>query len=167
LAHEIVLNPDGFAFLNMNIKPRNAPTMSQIIYKVDTGANCTTISHMELEKLGYDKDWIKSGKLLEGSERPTAATGLPIDDCYTVTLPEIHIGEWVGYNWPVLTSLSVPFKFLLGTDSMQFFNWNFDYARGVCKFNLIPGKRKLLFNQKEQSMHSLDDVEKNKANGEL
>jgi hypothetical protein len=135
--------------------------MAKVRYKVDTGANCTTISHTELEKLGYDRNWIKSGKLLEGDERPTAATGLPIDDCYVVTLPEIRIGNWVGYNWPFMTGLSVQFKFLLGTDSMQFFNWNFDYGHGVCKFNLVPGKRKMLFNQKEQSIHAVDDTEKN------
>jgi hypothetical protein len=132
--------------------------MARLEYKIDTGANCTTISHTELEKLGYDKDWIKLGKLLEGDERPTAATGLPVDDCYIVTLPEISIGEWVGYNWPFMTSLSVPFKFLLGTDSMRFFNWHFDYENDVCKFDLIQGKRKVLFNQKEQSIHAIDNV---------
>lgn len=156
MAHEIKLTADGFAFLKMNIKPKNSLTMSKFDFKVDTGANCTTISHMELEKLGYDKDWIKSGKLLGGADRPTAATGLPIEDCYIVTLPEISIGEWVGYNWPFMTSLSVPFKFLLGTDSMRFFNWNFDYENDICKFELIPGKREVLFNQKEQSMHSIE-----------
>ena len=133
--------------------------MLSIDYKVDTGANCTTISKNWLMQLGFDDDWIKAGKRLVGNARPTVASGQPLDDCYEVILPEIHIGGWVGYNWPVLTILSVPFKFLLGTDSMQFFNWNFDYENGVCRFDLIPGKRKLLFNQKEQSIHALDDAE--------
>jgi hypothetical protein len=73
-------------------------------------------------------------------------------------LPEIHIGDWVGYNWPFITSLSVPFRLLLGTDSMAFFNWNFNYEQGVCAFDLIPGKRKLLFNQCEQSIHAVDET---------
>jgi len=156
---EIKFDPVGFVFLDVYIKPALSPTMERVNYKVDSGANCTTISHSELEKLGYDKNWIKAGKRMEGNARPTLASGIPIDDCYEVVLPEIRIGDWVGYNWPFMTSLSVQFKFLLGTDSMQFFNWNFDYGHGACKFNLIPGKRKLLFNQKEQSIHSLDDVE--------
>ncbi|MDR0220382.1 MAG: retropepsin-like domain-containing protein [Lachnospiraceae bacterium] len=125
-------------------------------YKVDSGANCTTISHEVLSELGYDEDWIKTGILLEGDARPTLASGIPIDDCYRVVLPEIHIGEWVGYNWPFITSLSVPFRFLLGTDSMEFFNWHFDYEHGVCAFDLIPDKRKLLFNQSEQSIHAVE-----------
>jgi len=129
-------------------------------YKIDTGANCTTIGCDWLFERGYDVDWIKTGKLLEGNAHPTVASGLPVEDCYQVILPEICIGDWVGYNWPVITSLSVPFKFLLGTDSMQFFNWNFDYENGVCIFDLIPGKRKLLFNQKEQSIHAIDGTER-------
>jgi len=83
-----------------------------------------------------------------------------VDDCYQIILPEIRIGDWVGYNWPFMTSLSVPFKFLLGTDSMQFFNWNFDYEANTCKFSLISGKRKLLFNQQEQSIHAIDETER-------
>ena len=160
MANEIRLNPDGFAFLNIDVKPNNSPSMERVRYKVDTGANCTTIGRKRLSELGYDENWIQSGKLLVGDERPTVASGLPVDDCYEVILPEICIGDWVGYNWPVLTSLSAPFKFLLGTDSMRFFNWHFDYENGVCRFDIIPGKRKLLFNQKEQSIHAIDEAKR-------
>ena len=153
---KVKFSPLGFAIIDVAVRPCNSPTMEIVKYKVDTGANCTTIGKKRLLGLGYDEDWIKLGKLLEGDERPTAATGLPIDDCYEVVLPEIRIGDWVGYNWPFTTSLSVPFKFLLGTKSMQFFNWNFDYENGLCKFDLIQGKRKLLFNQKEQSIHAIE-----------
>ena len=155
--NEIQFSPLGFAFLRVDIKPRHSTTMEAISYKVDTGANCTTISSERLFELGFDVDWIRSGKLLEGNSRPTVASGLPVNDCYEVVLPEIRIGDWVCYNWPLLTSLSVPFKLLLGTDSMQFFNWIFDYENGVCRFDLIPGKRKLLFNQKEQSIHAIEE----------
>ena len=156
LATEIKLNESGFAILPFYVKANKTPTMFRRRYKVDTGANCTTINKEWLLELGYDEDWIESGKHLEGVARPTVASGLLLDDCYEVILPEIQIGGWVGYNWPVITSLSMPFKFLLGTDSMQFFNWHFDYENGVCKFDLIPNKRKLLFNQKEQSIHAID-----------
>jgi hypothetical protein len=156
---EIKFNKLGFSIIPFYARHKNTPTMFSRQYKVDTGANCTTIGKDWLLELGFDENWIKSGKRLEGDARPTVASGLSLDDCYEVILPEIHIGEWVGYNWPVLTSLSVPFKFLMGTDSMQFFNWHFDYENGTCRFDLIPGKRKLLFNQKEQSIHAIDDAE--------
>jgi hypothetical protein len=129
--------------------------MARVDYKVDTGANCTTIDYEKLCELGYGTDWIKSGKLLTGATSPTLASGVAVKDCYEVILPEIRIGDWVGYNWRVLTSLSVPFRFLLGTDSMQFFNWNFDYERNICRFGLIPDKRRILFNQSEQSIHDM------------
>jgi len=157
--HEIKINKLGFAIVPMHIKPKEASTMLHTDYKVDTGANCTTIGSKRLLELGYDHNWIKTGRLLEGDARPTVASGLPIDDCYQVILPEIRLGDWVGYNWPVITSLSVQFKFLLGTDSMQFFNWHFNYEEGICKFELIPGKRKALFDRKEQSIHAIDDTE--------
>ena len=158
MVNEIRFNTDGFVLLPVFIKPSASTTMVVSIYKVDSGANCTTISAKRLNELGYNEEWIKAGKRLEDDARPTVASGLPIEGCYEVVLPEVRIGDWVGYNWPVMTSLSVPFKFLLGTNSMRFFNWNFDYENNVCRFNLIPGKRKMLFNQKEQSVHAIDET---------
>ena len=155
---EVIFDHLGFAYLDIYIRSQETPSMSYLEYKVDSGANRTTISKDFLYDLKYTEDWIKTGKLLIGDERPTVATGEPIYDCYIVSLPEITIGDYVGYNWPFLTSLSVPFKNLLGTDTMSFFNWEFDYEKGICRFNLIPGKRKMLFNQNEQSMHSLDEM---------
>jgi len=158
--HKVKLNQLGFAILRIYIRLKDSPTMLHADYKVDTGANCTTIGVDWLLERGYDECWIKSGMLLTGNARPTVASGLPVEDCYLITLPEIRIGNWIGYNWPMITSLSVPFKFLLGTDSLRFFNWNFDYENDICEFALIPSKRKLLFNQNEQSIHSMDDTEK-------
>ena len=155
---EVGFNSLSFAILPVYMKPRNSTVMVSVDYKVDSGASCTTAGHAWLNELGFDKEWIKSGKPLEGNERPTVASGLSVDGCYQVILPEIRICDWVGYNWPFITSLTVHLKFLLGTDSMRFFNWNFDYENGVCRFDLIPGRRKLLFNQQEQSIHAIDDT---------
>jgi len=158
---EVRLNPLGFAYVRFFIKLSNEPRMLGHPYKVDTGANSTTISRDALQGLGYDDDWVKTGKQLTGLERPTVATGEPIDECYMITLPEIQLGGYVGYNWPFLVSLNdkIQFRLLLGTDSMLFFNWNFDYENCVCRFDLIPSKRKLLFNRKEQSIHAVDETE--------
>ena len=72
---EVRFNQLGFAYVRFFIKPNNAPTMKHLPYKVDTGANSTTISKKWLNELGYDDGWIKSGRQLEGDERPTVATG--------------------------------------------------------------------------------------------
>ena len=152
----------NFAYIRFFIRLNNNPKMLDFPYKVDTGANSTTINTETLYRLGYDNNWIKMGKELLGTERPTVATGEPINNCYIVALPEIQIGGYVGFNWPFLVSLNdkIQFRLLFGTDSMQFFNWIFDYENGVCKFELIPGKRKLLFDHKEQSIHAIDKAEK-------
>ena len=155
MEYQVVINDLGFAIVSVNIKPMYSQTMEEYKFKVDSGANRTTISCDELLKLGYSEDWIKSGVHLKGDERPILASGIPLDDCYIVKLPQIAIGEWVGTNWPVLTSLSLPFKFLLGTDSMQFFNWTFDYRHMMCTFRLIDEKRNLPFGDYEQSIHSI------------
>ena len=153
---EVLLDSDGFAKLFVDIRPLNSTILSPVRFKVDTGANRTTISRDELARLGYDEHWIKRGKPLFDAKAPTTASGLPIEGCYEIILPEIRIGDWVGYNWPFLTSLSVQFKFLLGTDSMRFFKWTFDYEDDVCRFELIPGRRRILFNQLEQAIHAVD-----------
>ena len=157
---EVIINPLGFAYVKFFIRPSKTSLMSGFPYKVDTGANSTTINTEALHSLGYDNTWVKTGRHLTGTERPTVAAGGPLNDCYVVALPEIQLGGYVGYNWPFLVSLNdkVQFRLLLGTDSMQFFNWNIDYENGVCRFDLIPGKRRMLFNQKEQSIHAVGEV---------
>ena len=157
---EVGFDSLGFAYVRLFIRPSANPLMLDISYKVDTGANSTTINREALQRFGYDESWVmNSGKPLVGAERPTVATGEPIDNCYITTLPEIQLGGYVGYNWPFLVSLNdnVQFRLLLGIDSMQFFNWHFDYENGVFRFNLIQGKRKLLFNRQEQSIHAIDE----------
>ena len=155
MCREISLNAAGFAIVMVEIKPLNSTTLRPVPFKIDTGANCSTISSDELAKYGYDEDWIRLGKPLFDASAPTTASGLAIEECYEVILPEIRIGDWVGYNWPFLTSLGAQLKFLLGTDSMRFFKWVFDYESDVCRFELIPGKRRLLFNQQEQAIHAV------------
>ena len=158
---EVKFTPIGFAYVRFFIKLSNEPMMFGHPYKVDTGANRTTISRKALQELGYDYTWVSKGRLLTGAERPTVATGEPIDNCYMIALPEVQLGGYVGYNWPFLVSLNddIQFKLLLGTDTMRYFNWDFDYENGVCRFDLVPGKRKMLFNQKQQSIHAIDEAE--------
>ena len=49
----------GRVYVRINIKPYDNITMLPLEFKVDTGADTTTISKAELEKLGYDMEWIK------------------------------------------------------------------------------------------------------------
>lgn len=86
LEHNVKLNRFGFAIVPIHIRTKNSPKMLDTYYKIDTGANCTTISCKRLFELGYNESWIKSGKLLTGDARPTVASGIPVEDCYEVTI---------------------------------------------------------------------------------
>ena len=74
--NEVKFDKFGFAYVRLYVKPNNAETMMYLPYKVDSGANITTISKNRLNRLGYDDDWVrKTGRSLEGANRPTVATG--------------------------------------------------------------------------------------------
>ena len=56
MANELRFDPFGFAYLNVAIKPSRSTTLERVSYKIDTGANCTTISYKKLFELGYDEN---------------------------------------------------------------------------------------------------------------
>ena len=160
---KLKINENGFVNITVWIQPRIGAAYDYIKCKIDTGANRTTIDLITLKLLGYDENWIKAnGKLLLGEECPTVATGEAIDDCYSISLPEIRIGKYTGENWHFVVSLNkrIQFRYLFGTDSMQFFNWNFNFENNICEYNVIEGKKRVLFNKRNQMVSALDDIDK-------
>ena len=160
---KLKINDNGFVIVRVWIQPRSKAVYDIIDYKIDTGANRTTINLKTLELLGFDENWIKSnGKLLTGDECPSVATGDAIDDCYSICLPEIRIGKYTGINWHFIVSLNkhIQFRYLFGTDSMQFFKWNFDFENNICDYNVIKNKERVLFNKQYQSVSALDNINK-------
>jgi hypothetical protein len=162
---EIALSPAGFAFIPIYFAPpykQGGPYHSRVIDgKVDTGANQTTIGFRQLLQLGYTKDWVeRKGKYLQPEDSPTVASGAILPDCYNIILPEIRIGGYIGRNWPFLTSLSANLRLLLGTDTLKFFNWIFDYENNKCTFLVRSDKHGLPkdFNIPGQTIHFLDEI---------
>ena len=51
---EIIFDHDCFAYISVYIKLFNSPKMAYFNYKIDSGANRTTISSKILNDLGYD-----------------------------------------------------------------------------------------------------------------
>jgi len=152
---EFKIDEDGFMYLDINIKERNSSGMLMFSYKVDTGADCTTININQLKALGYDENWIiKNGK----KAYPTTASGQAVKDCYNIVLPYITIGNWVGHNWKFMTSLSAKFRLLLGTDTLKYFNWQIFYNKGVCRYSLENTLRNAEFNSARQSIHDINFI---------
>jgi hypothetical protein len=149
---KVNFDPQGFAFIRMYVKEANTSQMARRFAKVDTGASCTTIDREWLNELGYDDNWIKSGEPCY----PTLADNKVVKDCYRVVVPELQFGGYVCRNWSFITSLSVPFRFLLGTDTMRYFNWILDYRNNICTYTLQPELRNTDFSSDEKSIHAMD-----------
>ena len=115
----------GRAFLSIDIKPSDDNTMRPIYFKVDTGADHTTISKVALTRIGYDMDWIKENAVaFEDKDKPTIADGTKVDAGY-IQLPLINMLGYEGKQWPfrIIMDEDKDFRNLLGRDLLTGFNY--------------------------------------------
>jgi len=74
--------------------------MTPIRFKVDTGADKTTLSKSSLIMLGYDMVWIKENAIIfNDAEKPTTASGDKINAGY-VQLPLKLLNHGFHFNKP-------------------------------------------------------------------
>lgn len=102
--------------------------MSPVAFKVDTGADATTISKLSLKKLGYDDTWIQQNTIIfQEKDKPTTASGDKIDAGY-IQLPIINVLGYEGRYWPfqIILEEKQDFRNLLGRDLLTGFNYCFD-----------------------------------------
>ena len=115
----------GRAYLPIDIKPHGELTLIPIDFKVDTGADNTTISKVTLLRLGYDMDWInRNATVFKDKDKPTTASGDKVNAGY-VQLPLINILGYEGKSWPfqVIMDENQDFRNLLGRDLLTGFNY--------------------------------------------
>ena len=118
----------GRVYIPVDIKPLNDITMIPVRFKVDTGADISTISKPELEILGYDMDWIrKNATIFSDEHKPTTASGEKIA-AGLIQLPIINILGYEGKCWAfqIIMDKEQDFKNLLGRDLLAGFNYQFD-----------------------------------------
>ena len=118
----------GRVFVPIHVKPLKKIVMRQLQFKVDTGADMSTISKVDLENLGYDMDWIKQNAVVfEDKDKPTTASGDKINAGY-VQLPLINILGYEGKGWPfqIIMDENQDFRNLLGRDLLIRFNYEFN-----------------------------------------
>ena len=122
---KITFEEYGRVYIPINIKPQYDATLSPIEFKVDTGADNTTISKIALAKLGYDMDWIKQNAVaFKDEDKPTTADGTKVNAGY-LQLPLINILGYEGIRWPfqIIIDIDKDFRNLLGRDLLTGFNY--------------------------------------------
>jgi hypothetical protein len=118
----------GRVYIPIDIKPAVDITMSAVRFKVDTGADTTTISKKDLLRLGYDMNWIKQNAVIyDEASQPTTAAGEKVNAGY-IQLPLINILGYEGKHWAFQIAMDEmqDFRNLLGRDLLTGFNYQFD-----------------------------------------
>jgi len=118
----------GRVYCPINIKPLEGTVMLPVQFKIDTGADKTTISKANLSLLGYDMEWIKQNAVIfKEEEKPTTASGEKVNAGY-VQLPLINILGYEGKSWPfqIIIDENQDFRNLLGRDLLTGFNYCVD-----------------------------------------
>ena len=118
----------GRVYIPINFKPKDDTTLIPINFKIDTGADTSTISKLDLADLGYNMDWVnKYVVIFKENEKPTTAAGEHLNAGY-VQLPLINILEYEGKNWPfqIIIDEDKDFRNLLGRDLLTGFNYWFN-----------------------------------------
>ena len=95
---KVVIPNSGRVVCNVKIRPYDSPIMRSFEFKIDTGADFSTVSKDTLYTLGYTDEWINDNKKpAKGST--TVATGEVIESFY-VELPLVNIYGVRGRNYP-------------------------------------------------------------------
>ena len=126
--HSIPFSEFGRVYLHIAMKPKDDTVMQPVEFKVDTGADKTTISKRSLLALDYDIEWINQNAVIFSDEdKPTTASGDKINAGY-IMLPLINILGYEGKSWPfqIIMDMRQDFRNLLGRDLLTGFNYNFD-----------------------------------------
>lgn len=123
------------------VKPQDDVTLIPIDFKVDTGADTTTVSKVVLARLGYDMEWIKQNVVVfKDKDKPTTASGDKINAGY-IQLPLINILGYEGKQWPfqIILDEKQDFRNLLGRDLLTGFNYWVSNDEDI--FTIVRAKR--------------------------
>ena len=95
----IELSVERRMVLRATLKPFAGMLLEPVLFKIDTGADFTTISRKSLSLLGYDEPWIKSnGKLI--TTGTSTADGSNVES-YVIKFPLFNLEGLDFKNWPM------------------------------------------------------------------
>ena len=146
------LSKEGRAFVPVYMKKYDG-LLYTILFKLDTGADLSTISKVDLiELLGYSQEWINQNAVKSETKTITSAGG-ECESAYYIVIPEANILGRDLQNWTFYIRLEddKDFPNLLGIDILLNFNFTFNFNNGT--LSIEPEwnpkiKKPLLENQK-------------------
>ena len=146
----------GRVFLPVYIKPYENTVMEATNFKVDTGADFTTVSKKILYSLGYDYDWITQNALTGQQYNLSTAAG----DMETVGIIQLPLISLLGYEaagWPfrILMEPKRDFRNLMGRDILAGFDYTFRNSRQTFEISRIGRFSPLFPFLPGQSIHEL------------
>ena len=160
------LDESGRASSRIAFKPYNSNAMSFLSFKIDTGADFTTIPKEYLFKLGYDDSWISQNVILKKGS-VTTATGT-IVETHIVQLPLLNFYGYEAVNWPFCimldeqkddgTIIHRDYRALLGLDLLGGFNFLLDNDNDCCtltKTKTFKRRQPFLPNQEIHEIHTI------------
>ena len=149
---KVALRESGRIECEVRIKPFDSSLMENVRFKVDTGADFSTISKSALYKLGYSAQWVAENMKL--SETSTSVASGEKLDSYYIRLPVINIFGIEGINYPFGILLDIEeklpkpsckgceftkakkmdFRSLLGNDILSCFDISVDRKSNIADF---------------------------------
>ena len=145
----------GRIVCNVKIRPHDSPILRVVEFKIDTGADFSTISKETLYALGYTPNWINENKkLMKGTT--SVATGEEVKS-YNIHLPFVNIYGAKGINYPFAILLDkdkdlpkptcdgckyteakkFDYRLLLGNDILSCFNVIIDRENNYVHINRL------------------------------
>ena len=150
------LDEIGRASGDIAFKPYNSNSMRSLPFKIDTGADFTTIPKEYLYGLGYDDSWISQNVTLKPG-LVTTATGDTVET-HIVQLPLLNFYGYEAVNWPFAIMLGdKDYRPLLGLDLLGGFNFLLDNDNDCCTLTRTKTFRRrqpFLPNQEVYELHT-------------
>ena len=151
LFNEFTLSKEGRAIIYVKLKPFNSKILESKEFKIDTGADLSTISKGYLIDLGYSKEWINKNIKLDPYSSLSRAGGEE-EPAYFIQIANASILGLPLINWAfyIIPDWKYDFSNLLGINILLYFKFYFDYT--TWKLNIRPernplNKLPLLLNQ--------------------
>ena len=126
------LSAEGRAIIPLFVKPRSGTTLVKIFFKLDTGADITTIGrHSLFGDLDYNEDLIQKDRL-ERKKFPLSRAGRKSEPANCLIMPMLHFAGKDFTSWPLHVGRTKEDDFpnLLGLDILTHFNFTFNYDKG-------------------------------------